>query len=360
LVLSALEIFLLILFILVLIATIIAYGYFVRNTLKEKLEKEKKEREKRWKCQKYKEEHRKKLRYDYYWSNPNRFFYTTLGFIFLIAFSITTSIYYFWFGFVLTLIFGIFYAIYLKWAYDRYIEFPKLAKAKLEEYDNAIKEGIKKAATWSDDDEITTINTDKYPEIFYFDSEVKKFNYPPLSSKKTVISEKKIVAIAINRDFLCIFDGASKFNLLHPAIDEKKGCEVKKPAAGACKDFFYEDIKKVAVDDKKLILTLCEKICEGACLVEEKVYDVTFTCAKPPDAKAIAGKIKNRIKALVRQKGFKVLESYAYKSIQKMEEEKKEKEEAKKEEAKKSENSQNNDTAKEEQKSKENQKTETK
>jgi membrane protein implicated in regulation of membrane protease activity len=358
LVLSALEIFLLILFILVLIATIIAYAYFVRNTLKEKLEKEKKEREIRWKCQKYKEEHRKKLIYDYYWSNPNRFFYTTLGFIFLIAFSITTSIYYFWFGFILTLFFGILYAIYLKWAYDRYMEFPKLAKAKLEEYDNAIKEGIKKAATWSDDDDIIPINSDKYPILYFFDTEVKKFNYPPLSSKKTVISEKKIVAIAINRDFLCIFDGASKFNLLNPAIDEKKGCEVKKPAAGGCKDFMYQDIRKVTVDGKNLILTLCEKVCEGACLVEEKVYDVTFTCTKPPEAKEIAGKIKNRIKALIRQKGFQVLESYAYKSIQKMEEEKKEKEEAKeKEENKNEENNQNNDTSKEKQESNKNQET---
>lgn len=239
---------------------------------------------------------------DYFWSEPTRFVWISIGLIFVIALSVSLGG--FW-GLLVGLITAIVASLFFHWAYVSYQNYPKLAKAQLDAFEKAIESGIKKEISFegdniqrfSHDDE----EFDTNPKVFKFPVGTVKLEYPLYSGKKTITSEQKLEFLILSREYLSICQGATTFNLLEPKrADEKKQCAEAK-GAGECHEYYYSLIKNVKYDGGGI------RIISHA--NEELAF---FKCKKNPAAMKA---LHEKLRLTERQKLKKIDEQYHYESI---------------------------------------------
>jgi transcription elongation factor Elf1 len=239
-----------------------ALSFFAYNALNIKFDKKKAELGNRSSCRTVYWKQKIRNWTDYFWSNSMRFAWITLILISLIAYGIAIDIS--WNmdqGAYLSIFFSIVTIIFFAFSYISYKNFPIKAKAALEEFENAIKNGIKKEISFEGDSiqkftkESDTIDANE--QIFDFVIGTKKIDFPPFESrapKKPVIAERKLEFLILSKEYFSICQGATPFNLLDPAkLPDKKKCAPKK-AAGPCREYYYSQMKNVSYEGEKITI----------------------------------------------------------------------------------------------------------
>jgi len=275
------------------------YGYY--NGTKAKLNNE-------LECQKLKRKQLFDNWYYYFWSNPKRFIWITIFFLFLILLGMAIG----GFGGILFSVFiTLWYIPFLIFARKSYLWFPKYAKAKLESFEKAVTEAIKKEITFEGDNiqkfSATDEEFDTEPKIFIFPVNVKKFDYPIFEKnpvKKTIISERKLEFLILSREYFSICKGATPFNLINP----KRGPVAKKcpelKGGGECNEFYYSQMQNVEYDGKAIVI----KYNTGT-------PDVSFQCKKGPVQKNAMKALKEKLRLTERQRLKKIQEHRDYEDI---------------------------------------------
>ena len=256
----------------------------------------------------------KKLRYtDYFWANPWLFIVISLGFFMLYTLSLflyeSTKV-------VLFLLIFVLYIAFVKYAIKWYINFPKVAKEKLEEHENAITENVCKETTEHSRKINEFLSSYSLPSIDYsnidFDCKdnvikhptaIEKFDYPPFINldgpKKSVIKSRQLQFFILERDFMIACLSPAKFDLLYPErLDEKKKCALKR-GAGKCFDIFYSEIKQVTYEDGGIKIYYWDNLCKEPIIMK---------VGKEEDAKPDIFKIRQQIRLLERQRLNKIAE----------------------------------------------------
>ena len=202
-------------------------------------------------CKKVEIEQKRRLWDEYFWHTPKKFFW--ISGIFILAIIIPTA-----FMNIYSIIFSVIiflgYLYFLKWAYNRYQNFPIIAKKKLDTFEEPIREAVKKAAIFPGDtirkyaveDEVLS---EDFNSIFIVEQpkEVTKLEFPPFAPppKRTIINTRKLEFLVFTNEFVCSYTSAWKFNLLEPERKpEKAGCAEKdKGALGpSSREHFYSNI----------------------------------------------------------------------------------------------------------------------
>jgi len=244
----------LILLILTLVSMVL---YMIYYTSKFKVNKKKAELSNKLECERIAKEDAFRNWYDYFWSNPMRFWWTLLFLSFFVLFglSIDRTLSYSGLGLLFSFLSFITLVAFLVFAYKSYYWFPIKAKARLEAFEKAIEAGIRKE-TESEEDNIHEFTKhdeefDTEPMIFKFPVEVKKCQYPLFEknpAKQTVISERKLEFLVLSSEYFNICKSATKFNLLKPERQPLAKKCAEKLAAGGCKEFYYSQMKNVYYD----------------------------------------------------------------------------------------------------------------
>jgi len=254
----------------------------------------------------------------FFWSDPKRFIWITIFFLFLIFLGIAIG----GFGGILFSVFvALCYLPFLWWARRSYVMFPKYAKERLDSFENSIRDGIKKEITFEGDNIQKFSNMDNEfdtePKIFEFPVNVEKFDYPLFEKnplKKTVIKRRKLEFLILSREYFSICKGATTFDLLHPArAPLPKGCaEIR--AAGECNEYYYSQMQNVEYDGKAIVI----KYSSG-------IPDVTFTCKKGTHKPAMKA-LKEKLRIIERQRLRKIEEHKCYEDIKSRREQQQKKE----------------------------------
>jgi|GEM_PF-5869335 len=243
----------------------------------------------------------------YFWSNKWRFIWITIFFIFLILLGIAIG----GFGGILFSVFvTLCYIPFLWWARKSYLMFPKYAKERLESFENAIREGIKKEVTFEGDNIQKFSSSDEEfdtePKIFEFPTNVDKCDYPIFEKnpiKKTVIKRRKLEFLILSREYFSICKGATTFDLLEPArAPIPKRC-VELKLAGECNEYYYSQMQNVEYDGKAIVIKYYGDI-----------PDVKFPCKKGTHKPAMKA-LKEKLRIIERQRLRKIEEHRHYEDI---------------------------------------------
>lgn len=194
----------------------------------------KKELSNKLKCKMVEIRYKNRLTNEYFWHSISNFVWVNIFFIIMsLGVIYINNIFGVILGFFLLLI----YIFFLKFAHKSYKNYPKIAEAKIKEFEKPLEDAINKIVEWEGDeistymigDEIMAKDAKKII-ILKQPKEVKKSNFPPFVDPKdrTVIEERKLEFIVFTNEYVASFLGASKFKLLKP--DRKplaNGCEEK-------------------------------------------------------------------------------------------------------------------------------------
>ncbi len=281
-----------------IIISVKAYRYY--NTTKATLSNEKE-------CLKAKRQEFIDNWYLFFWSSPKRFIWITIFFLFLILLGMAIN----GFGGILFSVFvTICYIPFLVFARKSYLWFPKIAKERLNDFEKAITNAIKKEITF-DGDNIQKFSDkddefDTSPTIFTFPVNVKKFDYPIFEKnpiKKTVISERKLEFLVLSREYFSICKGATPFNLLNPKRGPipKKCPELK--GGGECNEYYYSQMQNVEYDGKAINI-----------IYNTGTPDVSFACKKGTQKNAMKA-LKEKLRLTERQRLKKIQEHRDYEDI---------------------------------------------
>ncbi len=243
--------------ILLIITLVSMVLYMIYYTSKFKINQKKTQLSNKLECDRVRQEQLFRNWYDYFWSNPMRFWWTLLFLCFFVGLglSLDRTLAYSGLGLLFSFISFVTLTAFLVFAYKSYYWFPIKAKARLEEFEKAIEAGIRKE-TESEEDNIHEFTKhdeefDTEPVIFKFPVEVKKCQYPLFEKnpkKQTVIAERKLEFLVLSSEYFNICKSATKFKLLDPErLPEPKKCAEKR-AAGGCKEFYYSQMKNVYYD----------------------------------------------------------------------------------------------------------------
>jgi len=245
--------------------------------------------------------------YYFFWSNPMRFVWISIFVIFLILLGIAFGT--FWWVLV-SVFFTLLYIPFLMFARKSYLLFPKVAKERVDAFEKAIIDGIKKEVTF-DGDRIQRFSNedeefDTEPQIFSFPVNVTKFDYPIFETrapKKPIISTRKLKFLILSREYFSICKGATEFNLLNPP----KGPVAKKCAhvkgAGECNEFYYSQMQNVKYDGKAIII-----------IYNTGTPDVSFPCKKGTHKPAMKA-LKEKLRLTERQRLKKMQEHKYYEDV---------------------------------------------
>ncbi len=281
-----------------IIASVRIYRYY--NTTKTTLTNEKE-------CLKAKRQQLIDNWTKYFWSNPKRFIWITIFFLFLILLGMAIG----GFGGILFSVFiTLCYIPFLVFARKNYLLFPKYAKEKLDSFEKAITDAIKKEITLEGDNIQKFSDTDgefdTEPKLFKFPVDVKKFDYPifePNPAKKTVIAERKLEFLVLSREYFSICKGATPFNLLNPKRGPipKKCPELK--GGGECNEYYYSQMQNVEYDGKAIHI-----------IYNTGTPDVSFACKKGTQKDAMKA-LKEKLRLTERQRLKKIQEHKYYEDI---------------------------------------------
>ena len=262
--------------------------------------KKKKDIDNKIACRKVEMEYRRRLVDEYFWHDSKRFFW--ISGIFIVAITIATAFMNI-IGIILGILIFIVYIMFLKWAYERYKNFPVIAKEKLEAFEKPIKDGVVKAVSFPGDivrkftleDEILSEDMNNIIVVEQVVG-VKKLEFPPFAPppKRTVINERKLEYIVFTNEFVCSFTKAGTFNLLKPGRQpELKGCAEKNAGllGPASQEHYYSNIDYGKVVDG--VFTIVYK--------DEREFALfTIQGGKPPDIKKRTGQIMGTLKHKLR------------------------------------------------------------
>ncbi len=281
-----------------IIASVRIYRYY--NTTKTTLTNEKE-------CLKAKRQQLIDNWTKYFWSNPKRFIWITIFFLFLILLGMAIG----GFGGILFSVFiTLCYIPFLVFARKNYLLFPKYAKEKLDSFEKAITDAIKKEITLEGDNIQKFSDTDREfdtePKLFKFPVDIKKFDYPifePNPVKKTVIAERKLEFLVLSREYFSICKGATPFNLLNPKRGPipKKCPELK--GGGECNEYYYSQMQNVEYDGKAIHI-----------IYNTGTPDVSFACKKGTQKDAMKA-LKEKLRLTERQRLKKIQEHKYYEDI---------------------------------------------
>jgi len=244
--------------------------------------------------------------YYFFWSNPFRFVWISIFVIFFIALGIAFGT--FWWV-LASVFFTLLYIPFLIFARKSYLWFPKVAKERLDAFEKAIMDGIKKEVTFDGDRIQTFSNEDKEfdtePQIFSFPT-ATKFDYPLFETrapKKPIVKTKKLEFLILSREYFSICKGATEFNLLEP----KKAPLAKKCAylkgAGECNEYYYSQMQNVEYDGKAIHI-----------IYNTGTPDVSFTCKKGTHKPAMKA-LKEKLRLTERQRLKKMQEHKYYEDV---------------------------------------------
>ncbi len=259
--------------------------------------------------------------YLFFWSNPKRFIWITIFFMFLILLGMAIGG--FW-GILFSVFIALWYIPFLVFARKSYLWFPIEAKKRLESFEKAITEDIKKEITFegdkiqkfaSQDEEF-----DSSPQIFVFPVDIKKFDYPIFENrppKKTVIKERKLEFLILSQEYFSICKNATPFNLLNPKLGPvpKKCPEIRK--GGECNEYYYSQMQNVEYDEKEECIRI---------IYYGDIEDVIFKCKKiAPNRKPAMKALKEKLRLTERQRLRKIEEHRNYEEIKEKREKQKSK-----------------------------------
>jgi hypothetical protein len=251
---------------------------------------------------------------DYFWKDPMPFIWISIFLIFFISLGFVTHTFFGLLSSILFIIISIFFGVF---AYKSYNNFEAKAKARLTEFEDAVKASIEKVHIIDRKDPIgkfTKIDEafDTDPDPLYFASGIKKIPFPPFEKnpkKQPIIHTKKLEVLILARDYFCICKDATPFNLLEPKLGPvpKKCPEVK--VGGECDEYYYSQMQNVKYDPKNE----CIRIIYHAHTGHE---DVIFPCKKiDPNRKKAMDALKEKLRLTERQKLHKIQEHKSYEDI---------------------------------------------
>jgi hypothetical protein len=301
---NALDIFLIVVVTMSFSAIVMYYlGFFIKKKkglLKLELE-----------CDRKIQEARIRNFIDYFWSNPYRFFWISVFLFFMIGLgmAIGTQV-----GYTMSVFFSFITIGFMIFARKSYVWFPKKAKKKLEDFENAIIKGIKEEISFEGDNIQCFAARDPEfhtkPQIFVFKTGVKKFKFPPLEDnpkKQPVVAQEKLEFLILSREYFSICKEATPFDLLNPKrAPVIKGCdELKK--SGECHEYYYSQMQNVQYDAKKECIRI---------IYNTGHEDVEFPCKKiAPNRKPAMKALKEKLRLTERQKLNKVAEHKHYEEL---------------------------------------------
>jgi len=245
--------------------------------------------------------------YYFFWSNPMRFLWISIFVIFLILLGIAFGT----FGWVLaSVFFTLLYIPFGIFAWKSYHWFPIEAKKRLDEFEKAIVDGIRKECSFDGDNiqifsnKDNEFNTDQ--QIFTFPVNVTKFDYPLFETrppKKTVFKTKKLEFLILSREYFSICKGAHEFNLLNPPkAPMAKKCAYLK-AAGECNEYYYSQMQNVEYDGKAIHI-----------IYSTGTPDVVFPCKKGTQGPTMKA-LKDKLRLTERQRLQKIQEHKYYEDV---------------------------------------------
>jgi hypothetical protein len=301
---NALDIFLVAVIIASFFAIIMYYlGFFVKKKktlLKMEIE-----------CDRKKQAAKLRNFIDFFWAKPERFWWISIYLLFMIALGIAIGKQW---SYTMSVFFSFITIGFMIFARKSYLWFPARAKKRLEDFENAIREGIKKEISFEGDNiQCFAANDPEFhtePQIFAFKTGVKKCKFPPLETnpkKQPVVEEQKLEFLILSREYFSICKEATPFSLLEPKrAPVMKGCdELRK--AGECHEYYYSQMQNVQYDAKKE----CIKI-----IYNTGHEDVEFPCKKlDPNRKPAMKALKEKLRLTERQKLNKVAEHKHYEDL---------------------------------------------
>jgi len=245
---------------LLLLIVVLALSFFIYSALNIKYEKKKAEYSNQSTCRQVYRQQFIRNWTDYFWSNSMRFAWITLTLISIIIYGITVAIYlHVEEAAYVSIFFSIITILFFIFSYVSYKNFPQKAKKALTDFENAIKAGLQKETDLNGDiiQKFAKENAGEEEYLFDFVIGPKKIDFPPFENrpaKKPVISERKLEFLLLSREFFSICQGATPFNLLNPErLPQNKKCALKK-AAGACKEYYYSQVKNVTYENENIVI----------------------------------------------------------------------------------------------------------
>ncbi len=256
---------------------------------------------------------------DFFWSNSMRFAWITLGLFTIITYSYVMYVkFHVTIGVFISILFSFITIAFFYFSRKSYYAFEAKAKAKLTEFENAIKAGIEKEISFEGDPiqifakESENISTDEV--VFYFPVGTKKIAYPLFQSnpkKQPIISERKLEALILSREYFSICQLATPFNLLAPKLGgvPKKCAPVK--ASGECVERYYSQMRNVLYKDDAIQI-----------IFENGDDNVVFKCPKAaPNRKPAMKALKEKLRITERQRMAKMQEQKWYEDLKNKEKE---------------------------------------
>jgi len=295
---------------LLLLLTLIVGGIFLLKIMLEPQYNNKKTSMNNSKaCKKEMQRYRKRLYFDYFWSDHMRAAWIMLFLVFSMAlgFAINTTV-----SLIISLIFVIITIFFILFAIRSYKQFPILAKARLDAFEAQVKAGVNKEVTFEGDNIQVFANKDEefntQPQIHAFPVGVKKIPFPPfekVAGKQPIVAERKLEFLILSREYFSICKGAATFNLLNPARNDiKKQCSEKPGTGGECDEYYYSQMRNVLYDTKAKAIRI---------IYNHEQEDTLIPMAKkdPNVMKAI----KEKLRLTERQKLRKIDEHEKYEAI---------------------------------------------
>jgi len=327
------------LFAALVLSVIGSYILLYMNKADAEYEKKKKQVTNKIKCKQVELAYRKRLWNEYFWHKPMRFFWISGLFIIAIILAILPinlhNLYIDIVSIILAIIIFVAYIFFLKFAYDRYVNFERIAKEKLDQFEAPIRKAVNDLAKYTGDtikqySEKDEVLEKDFNYIFFIEQpkEVTKLEFPPFAPplKRTIINTRKLEYLVFTNEYVCSYTNAWKFNLLKPERKpERNGCEEK--TAGvlgpSSREHFYSDIAYGKFDGETFKIVY--KTGEEFELIT--VYD-----RLPPDLKkkknTIMAVLKYKLRITERQKLRKVDEYAKMEYIKKLRELSKENEQS--------------------------------
>ena len=295
---------------LLLLLALILGGIFLLKIMLQPLYNNKKTTKSNAKaCKKAMQAHKKRLYFDYFWSDHMRAAWIMLFLVFTIALglAINSEV-----SLIISLIFFIITIFFVRFAVNSYQQFPIIAKARLDEFEAQVKAAVDKEVTFEGDNIQVFANKDEEfntkPQVHAFPVGVKKISFPPfekLPAKQPIIAERKLEFLILSREYFSICQRAATFNLLNPARNDiKKQCSEKPGTSGECDEYYYSQMRNVLYDTKEKAIRI----------VYNHEQDDSLIPMKKKDPKVIKA-IKEKLRLTERQKLRKIDEHEKYEAI---------------------------------------------
>ena len=246
---------------------------------------------------------------DYFWSDSMRAAWIMLFLTFFIALGFAlANIWSLIFSFILVLI-TIGFIIFARKSYKN---FPAKAAERLKKFEEEVNAAIEKEISFEGDNIQSFSDKDEEfdtkPKVFSFPAIEKKITFPPLASKKTIVSERKLDFLILSREYFSTCQGAATFNLLHPKqANEKKQCAETKGLGGECNEYYYSQMQNVEYDGKEECIRI---------IYYGDIPDAVFKCKKAaPNRKPAMKALKEKLRLTERQRLRKIDEHEKFEKI---------------------------------------------